>query len=149
MTRRGATAGGLAALAVAAAALAGAAIAKPAAPDPVPGAWAFQTAPYGPDCLLVGQMQITAGKTPGTYTCRFETRETCRPWKARATQSCTATRAAGGGLVITSAVISSEGSSYKPDDFTLDTLGRDEMRGVMSSVYRAPVVFSRKAALTS
>lgn len=147
MTARAATAGvllaALAALAVATAS------AKPAPPDPVVGSWAFRTAEYGPACVLVGEMQITAGKTPGAYACRFETRETCRPWKARATQSCTAQRTASGALAITSAVVTSEGDSYRPDDFTLDVLGRDEMRGVMSSVYRAPVVFSRKAALTS
>lgn len=149
MTRRLATAGAILAIAVAAAGLAAGAAAKPAVIDPVIGAWAFKTAPYGPECVLVGEMQIRAGAAPGVYACRFEARETCRPWKARATQACTATRTAAGGLSISSTVVASEGASYKADDFALDVLGRDEMRGAMSSVYRAPVMFSRKAALTS
>lgn len=149
MIRRAATLAAFAAAAALAVALGGAASAKPAAPDPIVGAWSFKTAVYGPDCTLVGDMQISPGKTAGAYTCRFEARETCRPWKARATQTCQAVRTASGALSISSAVVASEGTSYRPDDFTLDVLGPSEMRGAMSSVYRAPVVFSRKTALTS
>ena len=138
-----------AAAAALALALGGAASAKPAEPDPIVAVWSFKTDVYGPDCTLVGEMLISHGETAGAYTCRFETRETCRAWKVRARQTCQAVRTASGALSISSAVVTSEGASYKPDDFTLDVLGPFEMRGAMSSVYRAPVVFSRKTALTS
>ena len=142
--------GALAALALAAvgAALALAAAAKPAPADPVLGPWAFKTASYGPGCVLEGRMEVRPGPAPGQYVCAFDAVETCRAWVARAKETCTAARSAN-GLSISSTVVSYDGVSYQADHFVLDTLGPDDMRGTMRSVYSAPVAFSRRAALTS
>jgi hypothetical protein len=137
-----------AALALAAARAAASAAAKPAQ-DALVGRWAFKTAAYGPGCVLEGEMTIAAGKAPAGMTCTFEARETCRSWAARAKETCTITRTGKAGVEIASQVTWSEGVSYKADDFSLTVVAPDEMRGVMNSVHSAPVVFSRKVALTS
>jgi hypothetical protein len=135
------------ALAIAFLAVLTAAAAKPAR-DPLVGDWAFKTAGYGPGCMLEGQMEIRQAEN-AKLACAFEARETCRPWKVRARQTCSVTRAPSGDITLRSAVVSTDSESYHPDDFTVRMLRPDEMRGTMSSVYEAPVVFSRKAALTS
>ena len=131
-----------------AAALAVAAAAKPVQ-DPLVGRWAFKTAAYGPGCVLEGEMTIAAGKPPASLSCTFDARETCRSWLARAKQTCTIVRTGTTGVAMTSKVTWSDGMSYKADDFSLTIVAPDEMRGVMNSVHAAPVVFSRKVALTS
>lgn len=121
--------------------------AKPAS-DPILGAWGFKTAAYGPSCVLEGHMTIRPAAQPNRYDCTFTAVERCRDWTVSAKQSCKAERTAS-GLSIRSAVVQSTGTDYRPDDFTLDAIAPDSMRGTMSSVFKAPVAFTRKVALTS
>jgi len=125
-----------------------AAAAKPPARDPLIGAWGFKTAAYGPGCTLEGEMEIRQDEG-AKLTCSFQARETCRPWTARARQTCTLTRAPSGEIAIHSSISAADSGSYRPDDFTVRMIRPDEMRGAMKSVYEAPVVFTRKVSLTS
>jgi hypothetical protein len=134
------------AIAVALSGLAGAspAAAKPAARDPVLGAWAFETAPYKGGCKMRGEMSIRAGAAANRYLCSFVATETSPSFKVRADQSCTAVKD-GAKLTVTAKIekLSPADVPYAPDDWALTIVDSSKMIGELRSADIAPVTFYR------
>ncbi len=115
-----------------------------AAPPKIEGVWAFRTAPYREGtCELSGTMTIRKTAKIDAYTCTFVAFEVCEDFRARAEETCTATRTSN-GLEITSTLKNvSPALNYVPDDFALDDVTSARMEGLMLSAADAAVVFTR------
>ncbi len=120
-------------------------------PQSLTGVWRFQTeVEYNLACVMSGEMVITADENqPGVYTCEFEAFEDCERGQVfRAQQVCTASLDSG-TLEIASEVIQveptpPEGSTYLPDNFSLNVRSSRLMEGVLwFATTRTPARFER------
>lgn len=117
-------------------------------PD-ITGAWLFQTAPLMDGaCEFRGEMDIQPDpQTPGAYTCRFTTAQTCVDDTVYTSeQVCTAAMRPS-SLVIVSEVIAVKPQAaferYYRDNFVLRELSSSRMAGFLTSLDTAKVEFWR------
>jgi hypothetical protein len=122
------------------------------APDPLVGAWDFQTERYGPgnDHVMRGTLVVTP--LENGLKCSLATREShYAPLpglkfgdivESSADQECQIVNT-NGTVSIQSKVLKASSSSYQADNFTLK-LGGDQLVGTLDSATRAPVIFVRR-----
>lgn len=99
--------------------LLGASAQSRAAPDPLVGAWRFETGTFYGSCRLVGTMLITPTAKPHRFTCRFTAYQKCTGLADdTAEQVCTVTRA-GNQITIASTLVRVSSPGYAADQWRL------------------------------
>lgn len=85
----------------------GAATALPAFADNLAGDWLFETSVFEGECKITGKINFKPGKLSNSYTCTFESDQTCKTGVTliRVKQTCTAQKV-GRQVAIKSAVAS-------------------------------------------
>jgi ABC-type amino acid transport substrate-binding protein len=88
-------------------------------PDPLAGAWRFETGTFYGSCRLVGTMRIAATDQPHRFTCRFTAHQKCAGLADDiAEQVCTVTRNAN-QITITSKLVRVSSPGYAADNWRL------------------------------